>query len=200
MSEPPKPLGACLKGHLFHVRFEYVREYYGYDALAAVLAALPPEERQRLEGLERDAWYPFRSLNALDRCIAQRLAPGDPGLFERLGAMSARHRADLLGEHARLINVHGFLSRLADEHGEHATFGRVEYRRLGFTEGELSASGFPEPDEVYCRGSRGYLRAAVELLTGGPVDVFEVACQCDGQPACVFRLKWPRAEGAEPAS
>jgi uncharacterized protein (TIGR02265 family) len=194
--EPPKPLGPCLKGHFFHVRFEYVREYYGYDALAAVMQALPTEDRETLEGLDREAWYPFRSLNALDRCIASQLAPDDPGLFERLGAMSARYRADLLGEHARLVNVHGFLSRLADEHELHATFGRVRYRRLGFTEGELQMSEFPEVDEVYCRGSRGYLRAAAELLTGGPVDVVEVACQCDGRPACIYRINWPRAEGA----
>jgi hypothetical protein len=199
VSEPSPPLGPCLRGHLFHVRFEYVREYYGYEALAAVMVALPAAERRRLAGLDRDGWYPFRSLNLLDRCIAQRLAPDDPGLFERLGAMSARHRTDLLGEHARLVNVHGFLSRLVDEYGEHATFGRLAYRRLGFTEGELRASGFPEVDEVYCRGGRGYLRAAVELLTGGPVEVLETECQCRRQPACVYRIKWPRAEG-EPAS
>jgi hypothetical protein len=198
VSEPPRPPVPSLKGYFFTVRFEYVREYYGYDALAAVLAALPAEERCRLEGLDRDAWYPFRSLNVLDRCIAQCLAPDDPGLFERLGAMSARHRTDLLGEHARLVNVHAFLSRLADEHLEHSTFGRVDYRRLGFTEGELRASGFPEVDEVYCRGAKGYLRAAVELLTGGPVEVAEIACQCREQPACVYRLKWPRPDGVDP--
>lgn len=200
MSEPGPPPGPCLKGHFFHVRFEYVREYYGYEALAGVMDALPPEERERLSGLDRDAWYPFRSLNTLDRCIARQLAPDDPGLFERLGAVSARHRTDLLGEHARLVNVHGFLSRLADEHERLTTFGRFEYRRLGFTEGELSARDFPEVDEVYCRGSRGYLRAAVELLTGGPVEVHERACQCDGRPACIFRIKWPRVEGIEPPS
>jgi V4R domain len=200
VSERSSSGGPSLKGRFFQVRFEYVREYYGYDALAQVMAALPAEERRLLQGLDRDAWYPFRSLNVLDRCIASQLAPDDPGLFERLGAVSARHRADLLGEHARLVNVHGFLSRLADEHDQFATFGRVQYRRLGFTEGEIRASGFPEVDEVYCRGSRGYLRAAVELLTGGPVEVHETACQCRGQPFCIYRLKWPRAEGAEPSS
>lgn len=189
-----------LKGRFFQARFEYIREYYGYDALAGVLAALPETERLRLEGLDRDAWYPFRSLNVLDRCIAQCLAPDDPGLYERLGAMSARYRADLLGEHARLINVHGFLSRVADEHGQLHTFGRISYRRLGFTEGEFHVSDFPEVDEVYCRGSRGYLRAAVELLTGGPAEVSEAGCQCNGEPACVYRLKWPRVEGADAAS
>jgi len=114
--------------------------------------------------------------------------------------MSARYRGDLLGEHARLVNVHGFLSRVADEHDQLATFGRMAYRRLGFTEGEIRASDYPEVDEVYCRGSRGYLRAAVTLLTGGPVEVSEATCQCQGEPACVYRLKWPRPEGAEQAT
>jgi hypothetical protein len=196
VSEPPEPPCPSLKGHFFQVRIEYVREHYGYEALAQVMEALPEEERRLLEGLDGDGWYPFRSLNALDRCIARRLAPDDPGLFERLGALSARHRADLLGEHARLINVHGFLSRLADEHERHATFGRASYQRMGFTEGVIRVSGFPEVDEVYCRGSRGFFRAAVELLTGGPVEVEEPRCQCRGAPACVYWLKWPRQEGA----
>lgn len=197
MSERGTSGRPCLKGRFFQVRFEYVREYYGYDALAGVLAALPDDERRLLAGLDGDAWYPFRSLNVLDRCIARCLAPDDPGLYERLGAMSARHRADLLGEHARLINVHGFLSRLADEHDRYHTFGRLSYRRQGFTEGEIRAAEFPEVDEVYCRGSRGYLRAAVELLTGGPAEVWEAGCQCLGDPACVYRIKWPRPEGVE---
>ena len=94
MNERPGP---HLKGRFFQVRLDYVREYYGYEALAELMAALPERERAQLESLDKDNWYPFRSLNALDRLIAELLAPNDPGLFERLGAMSARHRADLLG-------------------------------------------------------------------------------------------------------
>jgi hypothetical protein len=67
----------------------------------------------------------------------------------------------------------------------------VTYRRLGFNEGEVRAFGFPESDEVYCRGSRGFLRAAVELLTGGPVELREGMCQCRRQPSCLYRLAWP---------
>ena len=188
MNERPGP---HLKGGFFLVRFDYVREYYGYEALAELMAALPERERVLLEPLDKDNWYPFRSLNALDRLIAELLAPNDPGLFERLGAMSARHRAVLLGPHARLVNVHAFLSRLAEEHAEQHDFGRMTYRRLGFNEGEVRAFDFPESDEVFCRGSRGFLRAAVELLTGGPVELREGMCQCRRQPSCLYRLSWP---------
>ena len=67
----------------------------------------------------------------------------------------------------------------------------MTYRRLGFNEGEVRAFGFPESDEVFCRGARGYLRAAVELLTGGPVELREGMCQCRRQPSCLYRLSWP---------
>jgi hypothetical protein len=195
VNERPAP---HLKGRFFQVRFDYVREYYGYDALAVLMAALPDAEREQFESLDKNGWYPFRSLNALDRLIARLLAPNDPGLFERLGAMSARHRAELLGPHARLVNVHAFLSRLAEEHPHDHDFGRMTYRRLGFNEGEVRAFGFPESDEVYCRGARGFLRAAVELLTGGPVELREGMCQCRRQPSCLYRLSWPPtgADGA----
>lgn len=181
---------AHLKGHFFQVRLDYVRETHGQDALERLLASLPECERLPLEALDANGWYPFRSLNALDRRIASTLAPGDPGLFERFGALSARHRADVLGAHARLVNVHAFLSRLAEEHPQHHDFGRMTYRRLGFHEGEVRTFGFHETDEVYCLGARGFLRAAVERLTGAEAEVREGMCQCRRQPFCLFRLSW----------
>jgi hypothetical protein len=63
--------GPHLKGRFFQVRLDYVREYYGYEALAELMAALPERERAQLESLHKDSWYPFRSLNALDRLIAE---------------------------------------------------------------------------------------------------------------------------------
>lgn len=184
---------AHLKGRSFQVRLEYVREHWGEGGLQALLASLPEWERAPLEALDPNGWYPFRSLNALDRQIARTLAPEDPGLFERLGAQSARHRADLLGPHARLVSPHAFMTRLAEEHPQHHDFGRMTYRRLGFHEGEVRTFGFPETDEVYCRGALGFLRAAVELLSGGAVEAREGMCQCRRQPFCLFRLSWSAA-------
>jgi uncharacterized protein (TIGR02265 family) len=195
VSEHASTYRPSLKGLFFQARVEYVTERHGYEALARVLDALPGTDRQHIEGLDRDGWYPFGTLNALDRCIASTLEPGDPGLFERLGAAAAKHRTELLGRDARLVNVHAFLSRVADEHAQLHSFGRLAYERLGFTEGEIRASGFPELDEVYCQGSRGYLKASVQHLTGGPVEASEVLCQCHGASVCAFQLRWSRAEG-----
>jgi hypothetical protein len=179
-----------MSGQIFLARLEYLREFHGSEGLQRVLASLPAQDRSSLTGADREAWYPFALLMRLDRAIAGVVAPDDPEIFERLGAASSRHRTEWLGEHARLVNVHGFLSRVAEEHRRFHTFGKAAYQRTGFTEGEIAYSEYPEVDEIWCRASRGYFRGAIEMLTGGPVSIHEVTCQCRGEAACLFRLRW----------
>lgn len=199
MSEPSSQPGPLLSGQLFSARMEYLLTHYGPGAVTRVLEALPDEDRELLKGLDRGGWYPFATLVRFDREVARLVVPGDPGIFERLGAASSRLRNEWLGEHASLVHPHAFLSRVADEHWRYHTFGAASYRRTGFNEGEISFSEYPELDEVYCLGARGYLRASVELLTNGPVSIEERRCQCRGDDACVFWIHWAgRAETPEP--
>lgn len=179
-----------MRGQIFLARLEYLREVHGSEGLQRVLGALEAEDRARLTGVDRGAWYPFGTLLRLDKAIATVMAPGDPGIYERLGEASARHRTEWLGEHARLVNPHGFLSRVADEHRRFHTFGKAVYRRTGFTEGEVAYSDYPEQDLIWCRASRGYFRGAIEFLTGGPTKVEETTCQCRGDDVCCFQVHW----------
>jgi hypothetical protein len=188
VTEPPA--GAHVRGQILLARLEYLREFHGVEGLQRVLASLSPEDRARVSGVDRDGWFPFALLLRLDKAIAGVLAPADPAIYERLGVASSRHRTEWLGEHARLVNVHAFLSRVADEHRRFHTFGRAAYRRTGFNDGEISYSEYPELDEIWCRASCGYFRGAIELLTGGPAEVHELTCQCRGGAACIFQMHW----------
>jgi len=197
LPEPPPAAIPRIRGQIFQARLAYLRERYGPQGTAAVRAALPEEERKILESVHRQGWYPLRTLLALDRVIGASLAPDDPDIYEHLGAASARHRTEWLGEQARLMSVHGFLSRVAEEHRRFHDFGHAVYRRIGFTKGELSFSEYPEFDDVYCLSARGYLRSAVEFMTGGGALVDEKSCQCRGDAACVFALSWSSEAPAE---
>jgi uncharacterized protein (TIGR02265 family) len=179
-----------LKGQLLLSRLDYVRTQHGPAAVERVMRALPDEERARVAGLSRDAWCPFRTLMRLDRAIADTVGAGDERIFVELGRASALHRTELLGEHVTLVSVHGFLSRMAEEHRRFHTFGRAEYRRLGFRHGEISFSEYPEVDPAYCLSGIGYLRAAIEQLAGAAAAVEEVTCQCRGQRECCYDLRW----------
>jgi hypothetical protein len=186
-----------LKGQLLMRRFEYVRQHHGEEAVRRVLERLPAADRALLATVNRDGWYPAGSLVQLDHAIAETLAGGDPAIFERLGVASARQRTERLQEHAPLISVHGFLSLVADEHRRFQNFGRAAYRKCCFTAGEIAFSEYPVIDESVCLATRGYLRGAVEALTGVPAVVDETACQRRGDPACVFAVRWaPRGEVA----
>jgi hypothetical protein len=184
-----------VRGELFLARFSYVRDTYGPAALHDLLAALNETDRRELETVAERQWYAFALLNRLDRAIAERLAGSDAGVYERLGAASARDRTMALKDVAAFVSVHGFLARTAEEHRRFHSFGRASYRRISFTEGELTYLEYPEPDRVYCLGGLGYLRAAVEQLAGPPVVVEEHWCQCRGDAACVFGLQWGRRGG-----
>ncbi|PYQ54680.1 MAG: hypothetical protein DMF78_04980 [Acidobacteria bacterium] len=184
------PAGPHLRGQLFQARFEYLRREHGPAMVRTVLEALEEPDRAALSGLEREGWYPLGTLLRLDRAIARLTAPEDDGIYERLGRASARHRTEWLGADARLYSVHGFLARAAEDHGRFHSFGKAAYRRGGFTEGDIAFSAYPETDEAFCRASAGYLRAAVEFLTGGPAAVEERGCQCRGDAACHFWIRW----------
>jgi predicted hydrocarbon binding protein len=192
LSAPPTG-PAQVKGQLLIARFDYLREAHDMHAVARVLDSLSPEDRDRVRGLVRDRWYPFALLLRLDHALVQVIAGGDQAFFEELGRASARHRTEWLGEHAALVNVHAFLSRVADEHRRFHDFGRAAYRRTGFHSSDMTFCEYPELDPAFCLASRGYFLGVLELLLGRPGEVHEVACQCAGDPACVFRLDWRRA-------
>jgi uncharacterized protein (TIGR02265 family) len=187
--EPPP--GPHVRGLLFLGRFEYVRREHGPGMVEEVLQALDEPDRSAVRGVDRREWYPFGTLVRLDRAIARLTAPGDDAVYERLGAASARHRTEWLGADARLYSVHGVLSRVAEQHPRLHSFGAAAYHRRGFTEGELSISWCPEIEGTFCRATLGYLRGAVELLTGARATVEERACQCRADAACAYWIAWP---------
>ena len=188
-----------LNGLIVVARFEYLRNNHGSDAVHRVLESLPPEERARLAGVERTASYPFSTLMVLDRTIAAVLTEVGEAVYERLGETVARLHSEWLGEHSALVSPHAFLSRLAEDHRRLHNFGHARYRRVGFTEGEISYRDYPEIDPIYCRSGRAFLRASLELLQGLGVSVDETQCQCRGDAACVYEVKWPvESRGAGP--
>jgi hypothetical protein len=193
--QPPESAGPHLHGQIVVARFEYLKRNHGTEAIQRILGALPEQDRALLAGVERSQWYPFQTLIRLDREIASYLGGSAAATYERLGEASAQQRTLWLGEHATLVNPHGFLARMAEEHRRFHNFGRAEYRRINFSVGELSFGEYPETDVIYCLSAKGYFRRSIEHLTGGAVAVEERYCQCRGDIACTWTLRWTgRAE------
>lgn len=190
MAQPLESAGPHLHGQIVVARFEYLKRNHGSDSIASVLAALEPADRATLQGVDRETWYPFATLIRLDRVIAQFIGGDASAIYERLGEASAQQRTLWLGEHAALVNAHGFLSRMAEEHRRFHNFGAADYRRINFNVGEIAFSDYPEVDPIYCLSAKGYFRRSIEHLTGSPVSIEERYCQCRGDVACVWSMRW----------
>jgi predicted hydrocarbon binding protein len=186
--DKPRPVPR-IRGQIFESRILWVRDHEGPASVQTVMEALTPEDRKAIRGLERGGWYPLSLFLRMEQAMVVTLGGGDPVLLERMGEGSARRRTEWLKEHGSLVSVHGLLARIAEEHRHFLTFGRATYQRLGFHTGEIVFSEYPEPSLQLCRSARGYLRGAVEAVAGTAAAV-ETTCQCQGAPACTFRLSW----------
>jgi hypothetical protein len=181
---------ARVRGHIVAARFEYLERHHGRDAVATITAELSARDRACFKDLQRVGWYPLAALARLDRAIERRWSMTHPNVIERLGEASALNWTEWAGTAAGLISVHAFLSLVAERHREMHSFGRAAYTRLGFSEGELSYSDYPEIDDVWCRSAIGFLRGAIVAVGGRCVRSEERLCQRRAAPACVFHMHW----------
>jgi hypothetical protein len=184
-----------VKGALLLARMKYLRAQ-GPSVLRAVLATLPPSDRELLDGmmLLPALWYPAEVMDRLDSAIAASLANGareaillDVGQFSAdlnlgpSGVLRAWVRENdphaLLREVPRIhASLHGGAERIYQRVGDHSAVVR-SVRRDG-REGND------------CLTTVGWLRRAIELCGGRDVEVVEALCLAKGAPCCEYRCEW----------
>jgi hypothetical protein len=180
-----------VRGQLFLARFAWLKDSHGSEALRRVLSELADDEQRSIQSVEKSGWYPWLTFVHLDEAIARLFAaPGDPSIYQLLGAASASRRTEWLGDDAALVSVHSFLARVAEEHRLFQNFGHAEYRRKGFNQATLEFSDYPSASRVFCWSAQGFLRAAVELLAQSVASVEEQTCQTRAERACRFWIRW----------
>ena len=85
----------------------------------------------------------------------------------------------------------GFGRAVTTLHDRFQSFGRPVYEEVRDRRGRLCLEGCAEYSPVYCDSARGYYEGALEMMkVPGPIRVVETACQCAGEPACLYELSW----------
>jgi hypothetical protein len=136
-------------------------------------------------------WIPFRCLIAIDRAIA-RAVSGIPNLiYYELGRHSAT--LNLGGAYRSFVaeEPHRFFEQMTLLHSRFCNFGRSVYEREGDRSGQIRTEGYEEYSPVFCASGLGYYEGALDMMkVPGPIAGVETACQCAGDPACVYKLSW----------
>lgn len=178
-----------VKGGIIRARLEFLTDRLGPDAAKAVIAALPPEDRQTLgEGILVSRWYSFPLLVRLDRAVADSC--GGEKALEELGAKSADFHLGALYRNFALANApHDFFRNASLSHQLFHDRGSMEYEKSSDTSCSLKVLG-PDFDPIYCRSAIGYFRRSAELCGGPGASVTKRSCRADGASACVYEIRW----------
>jgi predicted hydrocarbon binding protein len=182
---------AAVKGTMLHAHLAWAAARSRGHATAGA-PTLDAECLRLLRGdfLDTD-WVPFRCLVQIDRALAATAAMPPEQVFRELGRHSAS--LNLAGAYKSFVadEPHRFFEKAARLNDRFQNFGRCAYQRLGERHGRMRHEGYEEYSPVYCASGLGYYEGALTLMNApGPVHVFEIACQCAGDPACVFDLSW----------
>jgi predicted hydrocarbon binding protein len=133
----------------------------------------------------------FSDLVRIDRAIATALGGDAEKTYEALGSHSAKVNLAGLYENYDPEEPHRFFDAMSILHRTFQDFGESAYERTGERSGRIEVRRYCEYSPVFCVGGRGYYEEALRMMrVPGPPSVREVACQCCGDPACVFELSW----------
>ena len=182
--------GMHVKGGLLRARFLFVALNHGPDVWGRILTRLPEEERRSLEEIILDNWYPLRTLDLIDKAIADELAGEYEEVFDQLGEFSAT--TSLSGPYSSLLNpdIHSFLKQSSLIHHAYQDFGSAAYEPLSDTSGLLTIKYDTAPPVSFCESGTAYFRHAVELCGARSARITHTRCSARGDAVCEFYITW----------
>jgi uncharacterized protein (TIGR02265 family) len=182
--------GMHVKGGLLRARFLFVALNHGPEVWSRILARLPEEERRSIEEIGLDDWYPLRTLDLIDRAIADELAGEYEEVFDQLGEFSAT--TSLSGPYSSLLDpdIHSFLKQSSLIHHAYQDFGAAAYEPLSDTSGLLTIKYDAAPPVSFCESGTAYFRHAVELCGARSARITHTRCSARGDAVCEFYITW----------
>lgn len=179
--------GGHIKGGIVAAHIAWVTDNHDAAAVAQFWKSLPVLTHEKLRGLILQTnWYDFADLIVVDRAIMSVFGSGTSGVLRELGGYSARKNVKT----ASAANVHTFLANGAKFHQTFMDFGAAEYVQTSATAGRMIHSNYTSFSPLYCESAIGYYRECVALHGVAGASVIESTCQCCGDDACTFVIRW----------
>jgi uncharacterized protein (TIGR02265 family) len=180
-----------VKGLVIYTRREFVQENFGEGAWDKILSVLEPHDRDALSMIVASKWYPFETGERLDRAIVRVLGGGRGGVFEEIGAKSARR--SLTNEHEAFLtpgDPQAFLKSAGIIYRYYYDTGYREYTETGPTSGVMTTYDAETFSAADCLTVIGWYKVALQMCGAKNVRMTEEECRADGGSCCRYRISW----------
>lgn len=169
----------------------WVRERFGEEALARVLARCSPAVRERVALANAIDWHPAAELDEFLTMIDRDLGRGDGKLAEAAGAAAARANLRRMGLRIAffLARPEFIMRRVAGVWRQYNDAGQM--RVLEFANGRMVAElvGVTTPSWAFCCSITGWLAEAALAAGLKRTVVNHVECRARGYGRCVWNLR-----------
>lgn len=183
--------GGRVKGTIVAAHVQWVKQNRTADEYIRFWEAIPRETRNAIGMVLPVKWYEFAHLIAIDHAIVDLFGHGSNSILREIGAQSAR--MNLSGAYKAFTrdSIHEFFANAARLHSQFQDFGVAMYSsKSNSTAGIMMITGYVSHSPLYCASAIGFYEEAIKIHGGQNVIVTEAQCQCRGDRACSFVMRW----------
>jgi len=181
-----------IKGAIIESRLQFVKDYFGPNAVEDVLSVLPFADQAILRNpLNTASWYNFEMGERLDEAIVQVIGKGDVRLFEEMGAASAKQ--NLTGIQRFYLdpgNPQGFMLRAPLIYNVYYDKGWRDYKPTGPTSGVMTTYEAETYSGTDCMTVIGWYKQALKMCGARDVEIVEETCRARDGECCRYLVRW----------
>jgi uncharacterized protein (TIGR02265 family) len=183
---------ARVKGTAVQSSLRYVRERFGEEALAGVLASLPEADRAALgEGILPSSWYPMDTFLRFMQEAERQLGGQEPDVVRRMGRASCDY--GVTGAYKIFFRVGSpefIISRAAPAFSSYYDTGELRIVEKGPQRVAAELAGFEGGAPQFCERIFGWMQRTLELAGARNLRSAHSTCVHRGGSVCRFEGSW----------
>jgi uncharacterized protein (TIGR02265 family) len=182
---------ARVKGTAVQSSLQYVRERFGDDSLARVVAALPEADRRALEGVLVSSWYDVETFRRFMVEAERQLGTQEPDVVRRMGRFSCDQGITTVYRiFFKLGSPEFIIRRAARVFSSYYDTGelRIVESGPGRAVGELA--GFEGGAPQFCERIFGWMQQTLERAGAKNLRAKHDVCVHRGGAVCRFEGDW----------
>jgi hypothetical protein len=182
---------AKVKGTAIQSSLRYVRERFGEEALAAVLAALPGADAAELSSVLASSWCPMEAFLRFMREAKRQLGAREPDLVRNMGRASCDY--GVTGVYKIFFKVGSpefIISRATRVFSSYYDSGRIAVVESRHGRAVVEVTGLEGSAPEFCERIYGWMQRTLELAGAKSLESAHSLCVHRGDPVCRFEGGW----------